>query len=218
MSKHDVDHGRPRIVCTRMIKSKTCSNRRRYYLDEIERVVVGGLRAELGTREAVAHFVRCFNDERRRASAGGASFRRELQEQLAVVDRRIARAVSAVIEERITRDEAEVHLPALRARRAELAVQVAAIDGPPEVITLPPAAVDRYLQDLDRLEDVINTDLAEGDDGAAKAIRSLVDTVTIMPAERGGPPGVIVRGRLEPLLGLDPFQRSSHFGGEGGAG
>ncbi len=49
MSKKDIDHGRPRIVCTRMIESGTCGNHRRYYLDDIERIVVGGLRAELGT-------------------------------------------------------------------------------------------------------------------------------------------------------------------------
>jgi len=218
MSKHDVDHGRPRIVCTRMIESKTCDNRRRYYLDEIERIVVGGLRAELGTREAVAYFVRCYNEERRPVSASGASVRHELQDELAVVDRRIARAVAAVIEERITREEADVHLPALRARRAELAARLVAIDEPPAVITLQPAAVDSYLRDLERLEQVINQDLAEGDDGAAKAIRSLVDTVTIKPAQRGEPPGVIVCGRLESLLALDPFQKGSHFGGEGGAG
>jgi DNA invertase Pin-like site-specific DNA recombinase len=30
MSKKDTDHGRPRIVCTRMQESGTCSNRRRY--------------------------------------------------------------------------------------------------------------------------------------------------------------------------------------------
>jgi site-specific DNA recombinase len=218
MSKHDVDHGRPRIVCTRMIESKTCDNRRRYYLDEIERIVLRGLRMELGTREAVAYFVRCYNEERRRVSAGGAIARHDLRDELAVVDRRIARAVAAVIEERITSDEADVHLPALRARRAELAAQLAAIDEPPPVITLQPAAVASYLCGLERLEQVINQDLAEGDEGAAKAIRSLVDTVTIQPTERGEPPGVIVRGRLESLTGLDPFQKGSHFGGEGGAG
>jgi site-specific DNA recombinase len=125
MSKHDVDHGRPRIVCTRMIESKTCDNRRRYYLDEIERMVIGGLRGELGTREAVAYYVRCYNEERRRASAGEANAQLELQGKLVTIDQQIARAVQAVIEDRITRDEADVHLPGLRARRAELVAQLA---------------------------------------------------------------------------------------------
>jgi site-specific DNA recombinase len=161
MSKKDVDCGRPRIVCTRMMESGTCSNRRRFYLDEIERLVVGGLRAELGTREAVAYFVRCYNEERRRAATGTLSAKQELQAQLATVDRQIARAVLAVIEDRITREEADDHLPALRARRAELAAQLATIEGPPAVITLQPDAVDSYLRDLDRLEEVINADLEQ---------------------------------------------------------
>jgi site-specific DNA recombinase len=218
MSKHDVDHGRPRIVCTRMIESKTCENRRRYYLDEIERVVVGGLRAELGTREAVSYYVRCYNEERRRASAGGANARLELQRRLATVDRQIATAVQAVIEDRITREEADVHLPALRARRAELAAQLAMLEAPPAVIRLQPTAVDNYLRDLARLEEVVNADLAEGDEGAAKVIRSLIQTVTIMPTERGRAPGIIVRGRLESLLGSGSFTECATVGGRGGAG
>jgi hypothetical protein len=111
-----------------------------------------------------------------------------------------------------------VHLPALRAKRTELAQRLLAIDEPPAVISLQPAAVNAFLRDLDHLEAVINQDLAESDDGAARAIRSLVDTVTIMPTEAAGPPGIIVRGRLESLLGPGSFHKGSHFGGEGGAG
>jgi DNA invertase Pin-like site-specific DNA recombinase len=218
MSKHDVDHGRPRIVCTRMIESRTCGNRRRYYLDEIERMVVRGLRAELGTREAVAYYARCYNEERRRATAEGANTKLELQGRLATIDRHIAQAVQAVIEDRITREEADVHLPGLRARRAELKALLATIEEPPAVISLQPAAVDSYLRDLERLEEVVIADLADGDEGAAKAIRNLVETVTIMPTERGRAPGIIVRGRLESLLGPGSFVEDPTVGGISGAG
>lgn len=54
MSKKDTDHGRPRLICTQRREAGACSHRRVYYLDEIERIVVGGLRQELGSREAVA--------------------------------------------------------------------------------------------------------------------------------------------------------------------
>jgi site-specific DNA recombinase len=215
MSKKDVDHGRPRIVCTRMIESKTCDNRRRYYLDDIERIVIGGLRSELGTREAVAYFVRCYNDERRRAPAVSHDGRKNLTAELAAVERRIEPAVAAIIEGQITRDEARVHLQALRARRVEIAGQLAAIEAPAAIIKLKPAAVDSYLRDLERLEEVINADLADGDEGAAQAIRRYVTTVTVMPADSGEPPGIILRGSL---LGFDPFPVVSHFGGQAGAG
>ena len=81
-----------------------------------------------------------------------------------------------------------------------------------------PAAVDSYLRDLERLEEVVNADLADGDEGAAKAIRDLVETVTIMPTERGRAPGIIVRGRLESLLGPGSFVEDPTVGGISGAG
>ena len=214
MSKKDVDHGRPRIVCTRMREAASCSNRRSYYLDDIERTVVGGLREELGTREAVAYFVRCYNEERRKRDVGGQTRRQALERELATLDRQLERAVRAIIDGRITEAEAAVHLPALRARRAALAAELAALGIPPTVIALRPAAVETYVADLARLEETLNAGLTQGVDAAANAIRAMIETVTIQPAARGIAPRIVVRGELGGLLGLDPFQMAHHSGGE----
>jgi hypothetical protein len=159
----------------------------------------------------------CYNLERRRSAAGSLAARGTIEDELAAIERRIGRAVAAIIDDRITREEAEAHLPALRARRAELAARLVTIAKPPAIVTLQPAEVDTYLGDRGRLEAVVNRDLEEGDDGAAKAIRALVDSVTITP-----PPGwplcrasSCADGSI--LLGLDPFQDGSPWG-EGGAG
>jgi hypothetical protein len=88
----------------------------------------------------------------------------------------------------------------------------------PAVATLQPALMTAYLDDLARLGDVINGDLAAGDTGSAKVIRALVDTVTVVPTPSDTVPGIIVRGRLNSLLGLDPFAGGSFVGGPGGAG
>ena len=213
MSKRDNDHGRPRIVCTRMIESKTCDNRRRYYLDDIEHRVICGLRAELGTREAIAYYIRCYNEERRRASSGGEDLRRSLQAQAATVEKQLHRAVQAVIEERITQAEADQHLPALRAKLTDIRIQLAAAGAEPKVVTLQPAAVSSYLRDLDRLEEVVNSQLAAGDEGAAKAIRSLVDTVTIVQSPAPSLPTIIVRGRLQALMAPDVCPDGVYAGG-----
>jgi site-specific DNA recombinase len=218
MSKKDVDHGRPRIVCTRMIESGTCSNRRRYYLDEIERAVVGGLQEELGTAQAVAHFVRCYNDERRRLSSSEVDRRQSLSAEIVAVTRQIERAVAAIIEGRITEAEAEAHLPLLRARHAALAAELAAFTEPVPVIKLRPAAVEAYLSSLLRLDEVINSDLADGEEGPAKAVRAMIQSVTIVPTPAGAMPGIVVCGDLGSLLGLDTFAGGPHLGGAGGAG
>jgi site-specific DNA recombinase len=218
MSKKDIDHGRTRIICSRMRESATCGNRRPYYREDIERTVVFGLRSDLGTPEAITYYIECYNAERRRLAAGALGERARLENQLADVDRKIDRAVKAVIDGHITRDEAERHLPTLRAQRGQLAARVTAIERPPAMATLQPALVSAYLRDLDRLEEVVNGDLAAGDEGAAKAIRALIDVVTIVPAPKGSEPGILVRGRLNSLLVPDMLHNSSPVGGPGGAG
>jgi site-specific DNA recombinase len=218
MSKKDVDHGRPRIVCTRMQEASSCQNRRRYYLDEIERLVIGGLREELGTREAVAYYVRCYNEERRRVSENTVDRRRTIEAEIAGLDRQIERAVAAIIQGRITESEAAAHLPALRVRRGELIAGLAAAGGPPIVVSLRPAAVDSYLRDLDHLADVINSDLAEGDQSASRVLREMIETVTIVPSAPGSVPGIVVRGELSSLLSPDTLPKGSFVGGAGGAG
>lgn len=206
MSKKDIDHGRPRIVCTRMMEARTCENRRRYYLDEIETIVVNGIRDELGSPEAITYFVRCYNEERRRRGAGRREQREEMEAQIRALDRQINRAVRAMIDGRITEAEAEVHLPELRRRSALLAAEFAELDSPPAVVALVPAAVDTYLRDLSRLNEVMNANLAAGDSEAARTLRSMVETVTIMQSPAGTPPGIVVKGDLAFLANTQTFR------------
>jgi site-specific DNA recombinase len=208
MSKKDTDHGRPRLICTQ--RREACSHRRVYYLDEIERIVIGGIRRELGSREAVAYFVHCYNEARRQSSTDTG--RDELEARLENIDRQLSRAVAALIQGRITDAEAERHLPALRREHEQLAAELTALGAPPKVVSLRPAAVDEYVRGLDHLHELINADLAIGTSEAAGVIRGLIETVTVMPTPPGGPPALRVQGSLDALLGLDPFQEGSHFG------
>ncbi|MGC1327528.1 MAG: hypothetical protein WA850_17570, partial [Xanthobacteraceae bacterium] len=141
-----------------------------------------------------------------------------LETEIANVDRQIERAVAAIIQGRITEAEAAAHLPGLRAQRARLAAELAALGSRPVILTLRPAIVEGYLRDLARLEDVINSDLAAGDDSAARTIRSMIETVTVIPAPTGQQPGVIVRGELGFLLGVDRLQNAPQLGGKAGSG
>jgi hypothetical protein len=193
-----------------------CRHSRTYYADEVERMVVNGLREDLGSREAIGIFIRAYNDEKRRTASGAEAARGELESKLASVDRAIDRAVAAVIAERITEEEADRHLPGLRAEREDLKAQIAALGSRPKVVALRPSAVETYLRDIDNLAGVVNGDLAAGDAGAAKALRALVETVTIVPTPAGGPPGLKVSGHLAALVGTD--SNGVPAGGDVGAG
>jgi site-specific DNA recombinase len=212
MSKKDTDHGRPRLICTQRREAGACSHHRVYFLDEIERIVVSGIRKELGSREAIAYFVHCYNEARRQSSA--ETGRLELEVRLENIDRQLARAVAAVIQGRITDAEAERHLPTLRRERDQVLAELSVLGAPPKIVALRPAAIDEYLRGLDRLHELINADLAAGASEAATVIRNIIETVTVMPTPPGRPPGLKVQGSLDLLVGRDPI----YVGGAGGAG
>lgn len=216
MSKKDSKAARPRVECSRRHEAGNCENRHSYYLDSIERIVVGGLREQLGSEEAVKYFIKCYNDERQRKAGAGGDKRRTIAAKLAEAERQLERAVGAIIAGRITEEEAATHMPALRRRRAELSEELAVIDGGAKLITLRPAAVELYRHRLLRLEKAVNAGLANGQDETAKTIRSMIETVTVMPTPAGEMPGVIVRGDLAPILDLG--QHGPQTGGMAGSG
>jgi hypothetical protein len=81
-----------------------------------------------------------------------------------------------------------------------------------------PAAVDAYLRNLARVDEVVNAELADGEEGPANAIRAMTHSVTIVPTPAGSMPEIVVRGDLGSVLGLEKFPDGPHVGGAGGAG
>jgi hypothetical protein len=61
--------------------------------------------------------------------------------------------------------------------------------------------VKAYLADLARLDELINEDLSEGDQGPAHAFRRVIQTVTIIPSPAGASPEIEIRGHLATLIG-----------------
>lgn len=60
---------RTRIRCTQASEARSCPDGRAYYLEDVEAAVVNGLREQLGRPEAVALYVKAYNDERLRLAA-----------------------------------------------------------------------------------------------------------------------------------------------------
>jgi site-specific DNA recombinase len=212
MSIKDHDHGRTRINCTRMRECGACDNRRAYYLDDIERTVVAALRSRLGTERAAEEYVSRYNEERRKEVADVAAARARAERRVADAQAEIDRTVRALVRGTISEDEADAHLPALRAERDRLAAELAGTPEPPKVVALHPASVKAYLADLARLHELVNKDIDEGDQGLANCLRRLIQTVTIIPAPTGEQPEIEVRGHLAALV-AKTFDGRSRSGG-----
>jgi len=210
MEIKDKDCNRIRIRCANAKHGGGCSNDRSFYLDRMERAVIDGLRSQLGSKQAVDHFVRCFNAEMRKQSAGAAAARARLEVKLADAQRGVDRLVDAIADGIITKDEARERMPARRADLQSAKATIAVAEQPPNVLQLHPKLAERYLADLDRrLDQLIADDLAAGDDGLAKALREIVTAVTVMPAPAGRAPEIKIEGYLEALLKKSRFDECS---------
>jgi site-specific DNA recombinase len=97
MSVKDTDHSRLRVVCTQAKEAGTCSNKRPYYLDVIEKQVLSGLNQELKNPEAIKLYVQSYNDEMKRLSASSSSTLRKLENRLVKIEGELSRAMDAIV-------------------------------------------------------------------------------------------------------------------------
>ncbi|WP_245330287.1 MULTISPECIES: hypothetical protein [unclassified Bradyrhizobium] len=91
---------------------------------------------------------------------------------------------------------------ALDAERKRISEELQSEPPSPKEIALHPAILQRYEEQLGRLEEALGKGISAGDGEAAEAIRDLVETVTVF-RDPGRPGGVAVEiaGRLNALLG-----------------
>jgi site-specific DNA recombinase len=97
MSVKDREHGRIRVVCTQAKEAGTCTNKKPYYLHEIEKTALSGLKQELKNPKAIKLYVQSYNDEMKRLSATSASALCKLRNRLGKVEGELSRAIDAVV-------------------------------------------------------------------------------------------------------------------------
>jgi site-specific DNA recombinase len=193
--------GRQRLRCSRHIESRSCPAPKTFYREAVEKLVLDALQGELRQPAAFPEFVREYQAERRRLARQGSTQRAKTEQRLGELRREIDRLTDAIAEGRgdpITLGTRQV------AKVAELRELEAALQRLPEdqVVALHPAAVDRYLDLIARLQAVLDRPTRDPD--ASQALRELVETVTVHHTGHGKMEIVII-GRLNALLGNQAF-------------
>jgi site-specific DNA recombinase len=196
----DRDAGRTRIECSTHKESRTCDNRKVFYLDRIERAVIAALKSELTSPDLLAAYVAEYNAERRRLAKARATDRVKLENRLTAVTGEIERTVTMMIKGVVDPDR---HAPRLKELEAEEKRLKAELVAPVEqTVALHPAAISRYRQQLEQLEREIT-----GAPEAMASLRALVVRVTVTPDY-----GIEIEGRLSELLGIAAFPSGSFPG------
>ena len=198
--------GRVRIRCSAAKESGTCSDGKTFYLDSVEKAVLGGLRAEMRAPKVIAEYVRIYLEERKRLAASSNAKRQRMEQQLGQLNREIDRLIDAIAKGHGDPAVLGPRSTALDADRKRLSEELQNEPPAPKAVALHPAILKRYEEQLQQLEKALGRGVNAGDAEAAEAIRDLVETVTVFrdPARPGGV-AVEIAGRLNALLGQEAY-------------
>lgn len=192
--------GIDRIRCTGQHENGVCAHKRSYRLPDVEGQVLDGLAKHLRDPRLIAEYAHAYQAERRRLAGAARSQRAALEKRLAEVVRDRDRTVDLLIKGVIDESLGGTRVRAFEAERIEIEGKLAAADRPDDIVTLHPAAVNRYLAQLEILGARLAGGTIHATDSAAGIMRELIDRVVITPSE-GKSFGIEIKGRLSALLG-----------------
>lgn len=215
MSYKDKRNGRIRIHCT-AARQGACTNTTPVYLDIVETMVLDGLRTKLKDKAAIARYLTTYNAERRRLAADSTNRRAKLDQRLAAVQRELERVVGLVVKGILTEAEAAGQLPTLRADKAKMEADIAAVGDKPKIVELHPTADRAYLKAIDQLEATLAEPSEDKAHPAIEPIRELIDRVVVTPQRMNLL--VQVEGKLDALIGGGHYPAMALEGGISGSG
>ncbi|HTO68145.1 MAG TPA: recombinase family protein [Bradyrhizobium sp.] len=206
-----------RIQCSAFRESGACTNGRKISRQAVEALVFEGLREELANPEAIAEYVRTYNAERRRLAKASGDRGRHLERRVGEIGRELERLVDAITQG-VDLKTIVPRIKALETERDQVKAALAQIANSSEVVTVHPAAIERYLADIARLADVA-ADAADIDEPKLVAtLRQLVQAVVVHAPANTDQLTIEIKASLSELTLPGPLVKRSIGGVTGGSG
>jgi len=216
MSVHDRDKtSKTRIRCSAVRESGSCTNRRIFYLPDVEKAVLEGMVEELRDPRLIEAYVRKYNEERKRLAATAIATRTKIERKRDRLEGERQRAIDMVIKGVIGEEDARARIAELKAQLLQAEHELSSLDEAPKIIALHSATLDRYIATVDRLATVLSNHAEAEDDRGRLAtdFRALVHSVTIHPKAPREGFQVEVKGKLVALMGGKAFPQAKYSGG-----
>jgi site-specific DNA recombinase len=192
---------RVRIRCSAHRESGTCPDPKSFYLDAVEDVVVNSLVRNLHDPEVVGAYVDEYLAERKRLATEAVNRRGTLERKVAVQQREIDRIVDAIAKGHMKSEDVGDRIEVAKAERNRLQDELARVPPLDNVVTLHPAALRRFKEQMQELRAALGGDFTSHDARGAAALRSIVRSVKVFrDASRRGGVRVEVQGHLNALL------------------
>ena len=176
-----------RVQCSAHRESASCSNGRRVYLDDIESIVIKGLRHHLEHPEVITEYVTVYNAERKRLKREATNERGRLERRDGEIEREVNRLVDSIAKGAPAEPIVQ-RLKELEAERATLRAALEAAKEADNVIALHPQALTRYKRDVMELAEELKRGDPDSNAGVFARIRSLVTAIVVhaAPSVAGG--------------------------------
>jgi len=200
------ERGGARVACAAAIQKAICTHRKSYYLTGLEAAVLDGMKQNLTKPQALIEYTRNYH-------ARWAERQKEISVDRAVTEKalnrvtvQIDRYVTAIGESDEPVKAMMERLNKLEAERATLAEKLRAIESEGNVITLHPAAIDKFASSIEAM----HAGLSEAGDRAAvagwrAAFRNVFERFVVHPTAKRHPYEVTPYARLSAIMGLQLF-------------
>jgi site-specific DNA recombinase len=193
--------GRPRIQCSAHAESRTCPDPHTYYLDVVEDLVLETLRLELEDPHRLELYVKTYNEARKRLAREMVRRRSGLERRIRDLDDELNRMVQFIAKGTGNSDRIGVEMKTKEAELAGLRRELAREPAPFDNVSLHPLAIARYRQQLGRLREELEEQIASGDRSPTTVMRDLIDKIVVTrnPVTGRGV-SIEIKGKLRTLL------------------
>ena len=198
--------------CAGVRSGKGCKNTRIISDQRFNKRVLGGLREQLLTPEAIELYVSEYQAERALRDRESGQQRRDLERKIDTESNRIARLVDAIADGRVAVADIRDRLKAAEDARGEYRQRLADLDDE-RVVMLHPTIAQNYRQQIELLHEAIGgDDVDEFHDEVFPRLRALIEELVVHPATTGRGVTITITGRLAQIIELATGQRMDPSG------
>ena len=188
--------------CGGVRSGKGCTNTRIISELRYNERVLGGLREQLLTPEAVDLYVSEYQAERTIRDREAGQQRRDLERKIQTETGRINRLINAIADGRAAISDICDRLKVAEHARSECRQRLASLDDE-QVVLLHPAIAQEYRKQIERLHEAIGDDeTGKLRDEVMPQLRALIDDLVVNPAPVGRGVAISVTGRLAQIIEL----------------
>ena len=200
--------GSPRMVCTYGHRRLNCTHYRSYSLKTLQTTVLDGVKRNLTDREALLRMTKDYHSrwaEKQKADKGQRETTQALLTRVSVQMDRIVTAISDTDE---PVEALVAKLKTLRLEQASLKEKLRLIEAEGNVVTLHPAAIERFAADMERMHVALSGDMS-GEQAAhfRAGFRNVFERIVVHPTARCQPYEVSVYARLAAIMGFEMFPK-----------